>query len=399
MEAFAPVSDRIGSGPLRILLVEDDAGDALLVQELLADVERPVGLTWVQTVAEAEEQLAGQDCVLVDLGLPDATGLQAVQRLRVLGTPVVVLTGLADEDQAVAAVAAGAQDYLVKGQVDGQLLARVLRYAVERARSEDIQRQLREAQLHAQEKARLERGLLPSPVLTDRSVEFVPRYRPGMQQMLLGGDFYDVVETSDGTVHTVIGDVCGHGPDEAALGVCLRVAWRTMMLAGRPAAEALSTMQQVLVHERYLDGLFATVCMFSVAPDRRSAELRLAGHPPPLHLGPGGATQLSAPVGLPLGIRDGSTWQAQRIELAETWSVLFYTDGIIEARRGDGPERFGVEGLTRLFTGVLEADPAWRDHPLNTIDTVLERVQAMTEEDLVDDVALLMLTRKDMTDE
>jgi serine phosphatase RsbU (regulator of sigma subunit) len=395
MEAFATTAERGGAALLRILLVEDDAGDAFLVQELLADVEHPVELTWVESVAQAEGKLAGQDCVLVDLGLPDATGLQAVQRLRVLGTPVVVLTGLADEDQAIAAVTAGAQDYLVKGQVDGPLLTRVLRYAVERARSEDVQRQLREAQLHAREKARLERGLLPSPVLTDESMEFVPRYRPGMRQMLLGGDFYDVVQTADGAVHTVIGDVCGHGPDEAALGVCLRVAWRTMMLAGRPADEALETMQKVLVHERYLDGLFATVCMFSVAPDRRSGELRLAGHPPPLRLGPGGASQLTAPVGLPLGIRDRGKWPAAQIELGETWSVLFYTDGIIEAKIGAGPERFGVDGLTELFSAVLAEDPAWREHPLAVIDTVMARVESLTDEDLLDDVAVLMLRRKD----
>ena len=395
MEAIATGSGRRGAVLLRILLVEDDAGDAFLVQELLADVAHPVELTWVQSIAEAEEKLAGKDCVLVDLGLPDATGLQAVQRLRVLGTPVVVLTGLADEDQAIAAVAAGAQDYLVKGQVDGPLLTRVLRYAVERARSEEVQRQLREAQLHAREKARLERGLLPSPVLTDERLEFVPRYRPGMRQMLLGGDFYDVVQTADGAVHTVIGDVCGHGPDEAALGVCLRVAWRTMMLAGRPADETLATMQQVLVHERYIDGLFATVCMFSVAPDRRSGELRLAGHPPPLLLGPTGARQLSAPVGLPLGIRDRSTWPAAQVDLGAVWSVLFYTDGIIEAKIGAGPERFGVEGLTELFSAVLAEDPGWGDHPPTVIDKVLARVESMTDEDLLDDVAVLMLRRKD----
>ena len=60
----------------------------------------------------------------------------------------------------------------------------------------------------------------------------VARYRPGRANALLGGDFYDVVETPDGTVHAVIGDVCGHGAAEAAIGVCLRVAWRSLVLAG-----------------------------------------------------------------------------------------------------------------------------------------------------------------------
>ena len=86
---------------------------------------------------------------------------------------------------------AGAQDYLVKGQVDGFLLQRVVRYAVERQRAEETQRQLGEARLYAAENARLERGLLPSPLLIDRRLSVAARYRSGGQQMLLGGDFYD----------------------------------------------------------------------------------------------------------------------------------------------------------------------------------------------------------------
>ena len=158
------------------------------------------------------------------------------------GVAVVVLTGLADEHLGAQAVRAGAQDYLVKGQVDGQMLHRVIRYAVERRRAEETQRQLQEAQILARENSRLERGLLPSPVLADARVTVATRYRPGGGQILLGGDFYDVVETADGWVHALVGDVCGRGPDEAALGVCLRVAWRTMVLAGRPMEETLSAV-------------------------------------------------------------------------------------------------------------------------------------------------------------
>ena len=150
---------------------------------------------------------------------------------------------------------------------------------------------MREAQIYARENARLERGLLPSPLLSDPRLTVATRYRPGGGQMLLGGDFFDLVEAADGWVHVVIGDVCGRGPEEAALGVCLRVAWRTMVLAGRPMAEVLSAVQQVLEHERHEERLFTTLCMMSVAPDRAHARLHLAGHPPPLLLTPGGVTR------------------------------------------------------------------------------------------------------------
>ena len=129
---------------------------------------------------------------------------------------MVVLTGVADEHLGAEAVRAGAQDYLVKGQVDGAMLNRVIRYAIERLRSEEVQRQLREAQIYARENSRLERGLLPSPLLSDPRLTVATQYRPGGGQMLLGGDFFDVVEAADGWVHTVVGDVCGRGPEEAA---------------------------------------------------------------------------------------------------------------------------------------------------------------------------------------
>ncbi|RLK59149.1 PP2C family protein-serine/threonine phosphatase [Actinokineospora cianjurensis] len=377
---------------VRVLLVEDDAGDALLVEELLADVDAPVVLTRAQSLAEAQPLLAGVDCVLLDLGLPDASGLQGLRKLEEAGggVAVVVLTGLADEQQGVAAVAAGAQDYLVKGQVDGDLLSRVIRYAVERVRSEEIQRQLREERLYAEEKARLERGLLPTPVLSDPRLERDFTYQPGSQRMLLGGDFYDLVQTEDGTVHAVIGDVCGHGPDEAALGVHLRVAWRALVLAERPVDEVLGTMQRVLRHERHLDGLFATVCMLSVDPDRRTARLRLAGHPPPVLVADGRVSLLHAPVGVPLGVRAKATWPSTTVELGERWSVLLYTDGLIEGRMGTTSERLGFARLAEMVGTLAGADPRWR---VTVLDDLIRQACALNEGDLVDDVAAMLLSR------
>ncbi|WP_104475934.1 SpoIIE family protein phosphatase [Actinokineospora auranticolor] len=378
---------------VRVLLVEDDAGDALLVEELLAEVSAPIQLTRAHSLGEAQPLLAGQDCVLLDLGLPDASGLQALRRLEQAAgdVAVVVLTGLADEQQGVAAVAAGAQDYLVKGQVDGDLLSRVIRYAVERARTEEIQRQLHEERLYAKEKARLERGLLPKPVLSDPRLARDFAYQPGRQRMLLGGDFYDLVEADDGTVHAVIGDVCGHGPDEAALGVHLRVAWRAMVLAQRPVEEVLFTMQRILAHERHLDGLFATVCMLSVAPDRRTARLRLAGHPPPvLVTADRAAGLLSAPVGVPLGVTGKADWPAATVELGESWSVLLYTDGLIEGRLDRSAERLGPTRLADLVGTLAGHHPDWR---ATVLDDLIREVVDLNAGDLTDDVAAMLLTR------
>ena len=151
--------------------------------------------TLAQALAELPE---GVDCVLLDLGLPDAAGVQAVARLRARlgGAPLVVLTGLADEAAGIAAVQAGAQDYLVKGRLEpGQLGARRSATRSAAARAEEAERELLLAEAQAREVERLERGLAPSP-LFDRRAHLVgrPATAPGRRRALLGGDFFDLVE-------------------------------------------------------------------------------------------------------------------------------------------------------------------------------------------------------------
>jgi PAS domain S-box-containing protein len=130
---------------LNVLLVEDNPGDARLIREMLNDVPAArLRLHHADRLAAGLERLDGVDVVLLDLSLPDSQGLETFRRLRDRAPemPIVVLTGLADETLAVRAVQEGAQDYLPKGQVDGQLLVRSMRYAIERQRAEEERAQL-----------------------------------------------------------------------------------------------------------------------------------------------------------------------------------------------------------------------------------------------------------------
>ena len=397
-EGVSPPGAGVPADRMRILLIEDDDGDALLVDELLLDAGAPFAMRRARSLAEAGPMLTDVGCVLLDLELPDSRGLSGVRALGELdpALAIVVLTGLADEHLGEQAVRAGAQDYLVKGQVDGHLLHRVVRYAVERARAEETQRQLAEARLYAAENARLERGLLPSPVLTDPRLTVTARYRSGGQQMLLGGDFYDVVQAQDGWVHAVVGDVCGRGPDEAALGVCLRVAWRTMVLAGLPVQEVLSAVQDVLEHERQHERLFVTLCMLSIAPDRTSGRLHLAGHPQPVLITAGEVTELTSPVSLPPGIRHSTHWPGGDVQLGESWSVLMYTDGLIEGKIGSGPERLGSDGLIKAIEKARAQAPsgAQPDHAESerVVDSVISQAREFNGGDLDDDLAVLAIS-------
>ena len=377
---------------VRVLLVEDDDGDAFLVSELLEEAMTPVELLRARTVAEAVSQVGRVDCVLLDLGLPDASGLDALRRLDQLssGVALLVLTGLADEYRGVEAVAAGAQDYLVKGQVDGQLLSRAIRYAVSRSRLEATERALQEQQLHAEENTRLERGLLPVPLIANADVAFAARYQAGGRRLLLGGDFYDAVADTDGTLHVLIGDVSGHGPDEAALGVRLRIAWRALVLAGRPADEILGTLQQVLVAERHREHIFATICVLTVAADRRTARLHLAGHPAPV-LVAGDVRLLDARVIPPLGVIPRTDWPSTEVALPPDWALLLHTDGLIDGRVGRGAERLGGEGLAGIVVDQVRRQPDWRERAETFVDALISRVEALNGGDLIDDVAVLLV--------
>ena len=126
----------------KVLLVEDNLGDARLLYEGLEEaLPDQFQMTHVRRLSEALEYLWVETCdvVLLDLGLPDSHGLDTlvVTRAQAPGVPIVVLTGFQDEAMAVEALKAGAQDYLVKGQVDSKLLGRMLRYAIVRKATEE----------------------------------------------------------------------------------------------------------------------------------------------------------------------------------------------------------------------------------------------------------------------
>ncbi|NUS17880.1 MAG: fused response regulator/phosphatase [Streptomyces sp.] len=385
--AVAPAPTR-----LRVLLVEDDPGDALLVEEYLADTTLDVDLHWVQSLREGIAQVArsAPDCVLLDLHLPDAQGLGGVRRVQEACpvAAVIVLTGLAEDSAGPEAVASGAQDYLVKGSVTGELLDRAVRYAVHRKQAERTATQLRANQQRAQENQRLERGLLPVPMLPAHP-RVVPTTRclPGREGALLAGDFLDVVETADGTVHAVIGDVSGHGPDEAAIGVCLRIAWRTLVLGGHRDAGLLALMERILVAERTYSAMFATVATLRLDPDAGRADITLAGHDAPLLVEKGQAVPVDARPGIALGVLPGTEdWFTTQVALPAAGALLLHTDGLTEGHCGSGPERLGTDGLI----SVIASAPDPRGQAL--VDHLTATTRALDAGRHIDDIAVLLLS-------
>jgi signal transduction histidine kinase len=133
--------------PIVILLVEDNSGDRRLISEMLAEASNVTfDVKYADRLQAAMEYLDQNrvEVILLDLGLPDSQGLETLKRVyaQVSELPIVVLTGLNDEMIGVQAVNEGAQDYLIKGQVDTHLLRRTIRYAIERKQAEERERRL-----------------------------------------------------------------------------------------------------------------------------------------------------------------------------------------------------------------------------------------------------------------
>jgi serine phosphatase RsbU (regulator of sigma subunit) len=373
-----------------MVLVEDDPGDAFLVAEMLSEVSPDVRLIQFTTLQAALDNWPSDaDCVLLDLGLPDAVGLSALDKLRarVPDVPVVVLTGRVDELSGPEALAAGAQDYLVKGQVDGPGLERSLRYAVERGRATVFQRELVAAQVRAEENARLERGLLPSPLIQITSLRLELFYRPGRERALIGGDFYDVVETPTG-VHLLIGDVSGHGPDEAALGVALRITWRALVLAGLSQPDVLLGVEQVLLAERGDDERFATVAMVSLSLDLTEARVLICGHPAPLLIQAGGVSEMATEATPALAIWPGTRPTASVVDLSGDWGMLLFTDGLVEGSESPGAkDRFGVPALSAHLASLVHQGIPRQD----LAPSLLFDAERRHGGPLPDDVAVLLI--------
>lgn len=139
---------------IRILLIEDNPGDARLIQEYLSDQKNiEYSFFMADRLQKGIEILENEfiDVVLLDLKLPDSEGLTGVEQIFAVtpNLPVIVLTGLNDENTAIKAVKMGAQDYLVKDKVESEILIRSIKYAIERKRAEEDQQKLLEQRIRS----------------------------------------------------------------------------------------------------------------------------------------------------------------------------------------------------------------------------------------------------------
>ena len=188
----------------------------------------------------------------------------------------------------------------------------------------------------------VQNGLLPARLPSVRGLKLAARYRPAERALLVGGDFYDAMTLPDGRLAVMVGDMAGHGASAAAQAAGLRFGWRTLVAVNANPATVLAGLNaQMADPDGRAEGLFASILYMLVEPSGAIA-FAPAGHPPPILL----TAELCQPLeplvaGPLLGVFDEAEWPVTHAALPPGGTLVLYTDGLIEARRG--ADTFGIE--------------------------------------------------------
>jgi sigma-B regulation protein RsbU (phosphoserine phosphatase) len=231
---------------------------------------------------------------------------------------------------------------------------------------------------------KLQQSLLPPDLPEIPGMEVSGTYRWGAKGAEVGGDFYDAFQTGDGNWALVIGDVCGKGPEAAVVTGLARHTIRAVALRERRPSRVLSALNTAMLQQRG-DQTFCTLCYVRVKPSAAGARLTIgvAGHPLPVVVRADGSCEQAGTPGTLLGIFPDPSLHERSIDLLPGDAVVLFTDGVIEARRGD--ESLGVPRLLRLLSGTAGLSAR------RVAAVVDDAAASFSPEGPLDDVAVLVL--------
>ena len=350
----------------RILLVEDDPDDVWVMRNLLGDRWNvPFELAQVELLSAAIQRCADEDfdVILLDLSLPDSKGLETffAMHAQASDVPIVVLTGLSNETSAVKAVQAGAQDYLVKGQINDDVLVRSIRYAIERSRRHQAEEAIRDTSEEFRVAGEIQQRLYPAEAPVFPGFDIAGALFP---TKATAGDYFDYIPMLDDCLAIVVGDVSSHGMGPALLMSETRACLRTLVQVHSDVGGILTRANRVLAGDTS-DFHFVTLAMARFDPRDRSMVYASAGQRGYL-LHPGVDATILDSTSLPLGVRPDTVVPATApLVLQPGDLVTFFTDGVAEAE-SPGRVRFGV-------ARALEVIRSEREKPAKQIIEALHR--------------------------
>ena len=364
---------------LKVLLIEDNPGDARLIKEAIREIPNlNIELSHANCLQAGLSKLSENhfDFVLLDLGLPDSLGLGTLIQVRdrFHSIPVVVLTGLDDEMVAVHAVQAGAQDYLVKGQIDSNILRRAIKYAIERQRLLTDLFEKMEAIKEAEKKintlysgllqdlktaSEIQSYLIPNEIIIHNEIIFCSKYTPSSK---VGGDLYDVIPVSDGRYFMYMGDISGHGVQAALLMTAVRTILSMLIETEHKTMklhQMATRLNNILTGELFQNN-YMTLLLGYVDLRENVFNYINAGHPPVItyNMQERKATIQSNAGSIPLGWKKDILYTPEDETMGpldKDTLYMFYTDGLFECENPDQCQ-MGLEGLTQVLEKQLIID-------------------------------------------
>jgi GAF domain-containing protein len=254
----------------------------------------------------------------------------------------------------------------------------LLQLAAQRAAVAIRQAELYERQLEIA--TVLQRSLLPRDLPEIPGLELAVSFRAAGRGVEVGGDFYDAFALDDGAWALVVGDVCGRGPEAAAVTSLARNATRTVAMQGASPSEVLARVNEVMI--RSATERFCTAVIALIRPEPSDVEVTIAraGHPPPLIRRAGGTVEEVLPTGALLGVFDRVTFDERAARLAPGDALVLYTDGLIERQ----PAFTGREALAAM----LAAEPA--TNAGDVVRAIEDRLGPDTEA-VADDVVVMVI--------
>ena len=351
--------------PIHVLLVEDNPVDVRLVEAKLAQSGVEFSFQRAATLGAAIESLSRRqtDVVLLDLTLPDSSDLETFARLhsKCLDIPIVILTGREDAELAINAVRDGAQDYLYKGKIDSESLARSIRYAIERSNRQKAEKELGAA-------GEIHRHLLPKAAPLLPTLDISGRCEPAT---FAGGDYFDFFAMQGNRLGIVVADVAGHGIGPSLMMSETRAVLRTLAPIIHDVGDLLSRANQVIEPD-LMDNAFVATFIACIDPDTRTFEYAGAGHLGYVLDKTGNQKQLLKTYDPPLGVLANHVYSSSTAVTLEPGESLFvFTDGIVEPRDSKG-QPFGEE---RLFDAV---QAKYTESAACIIERVFEAVKDFT---------------------
>jgi serine phosphatase RsbU (regulator of sigma subunit) len=403
------IGDTSADAPTRILLVEDSRMFVEMTREMLACAEgTKFVLESADRVRTGLARLGTEkfDLVLLDLSLPDGSGLSTFVRVHNFAphVPIIVLTGLDDETLAVQSVRQGAQDYLLKPDLNIRTLLRAVRYAIERHRlqeklartAEELRTKNAEMEADLQMARELQHAFLSRQKRTfteavnesQSNLRFHCRYQP---TTALAGDFFDVMTLSETMTGVLIADVMGHGVRAALVTAIVRGLVEELTPAAADPGQFLTKLNRgltaILRHTEWP----VPVSAFYLVADTATGQMRHANaaHPYPicLHRNSGTAEQLALAPNIQrgpiLGVMEDAVYENSECRIAPLDLVMLYTDGLYEAEN-PRDEHFGRNRLMAAASGRI------RQPAPQLFDGLLADVRQFTgSENFADDVCLV----------